>query len=203
MKLHKNTYSDDVYVKGVYKHDPAMERALYMYCKAYFDKNYKSVFFADDNCKTDIFQESFIKLWENIEQRRIYAEDGVLKGKDGHPFTSNLTTYFMGIAKMKYLEWVRKQQSFICLDKEIFELLFDRDDEREVKLAMIDECVSHMSPRCNQIITMFYGEMKSLDDIMTELPSFGSKDALKTLKYKCMENLRDSVKMMYNRHLNA
>ena len=56
-----------------------------------------------------IFQEAFIKLWENIESKKIYAEDGVLKGKDRNPFTSSLTTYFMGIARLKYLEWVREK----------------------------------------------------------------------------------------------
>ena len=103
-RLYAKVYSDVAYVEGMYKRDPMMERALHKHCKQYFDENYRGVFFVGDEHKMEIFQESFIKLWENIENRKIYVEDGVLKGKNGEPFTSTLTTYFMGIARLKFLE---------------------------------------------------------------------------------------------------
>ena len=48
---------------------------------------------------------------------------------------------------------------------------------------------------------MFYYEEKTLDDIMIELTTFESKNALKTRKYKCMEELRKSAKSIYRRYL--
>ena len=110
-RLFASKYSDVTYVEGMYRRDPIMERALHKHCKQYFDENYRGVFFVGDEHKMEIFQEAFIKLWENIEKRKIYVEDGVLKGKNGEPFTSTLTTYFMGIARLKFLEWTR-QHSF-------------------------------------------------------------------------------------------
>ena len=44
---------------------------------------------------------------------------------------------------------------------------------------------------------------KTLDDIMIELRTFESKNALKTRKYKCMEELRKSAKSIYCRYLNS
>lgn len=209
-RLFAKTYSDVAYVEGVYRRDSVMERALYTHCKQYFDENYRGMFFIGNEHKDEIFQESFIKLWENIEKRKIYVEDGVLKGRNGAPFTGKLTTYFIGIAKNKYLEWVRGCHFDIGIEdaerkqknrNEIYkELLYDEGDD--VMLTIIADCISHMSKRCNQILTMFYYEEKSLDDIMIELPTFESKDALKTAKYKCMENLRKSAKEIYHKYVN-
>jgi DNA-directed RNA polymerase specialized sigma subunit len=77
------------------------------------------------------------------------------------------------------------------------------DDNKEAMLTIIADCISRMSERCNQIISMFYYEEKNLDDILEALPSFKSKDALKTAKHKCMENLRKTAQGIYHRYLNA
>ena len=208
-------YADAVYVEGVYKRNPMLERALYNYCKQYFDENYRGVFFVDDTYKMEIFQEAFIKLWENIESKKIYAEDGVLKGKDRNPFTSSLTTYFKGIARLKYLEWVREKMHVFnsediekngnklkTKDDECYlDMLYDKSDN--TMLDIIADCIAHMSERCSQILTMFYYQEKNLDAILMELQdTYTSKDALKTEKYKCMEKLRKSATEIYNKYLH-
>lgn len=200
-------YSDAALVDGVYRHNPKVEQALHHHCKEYFEEHYKGVFFATDENKNDIFQEAFITLWQNIEKKKIYVEDGELRGKEGKPLTGKLTTYFMSIAKLKYLEWTRNSSFVTYTDEQMTtlsnlykDLLFDDSvDDDEVKLRIIEECVSHMSERCCQILTMFYYEMKTLDRILEELPSFASKDALKTAKYKCMQTLHDSANAIYGR----
>ena len=215
IKFKSAKYADAVYVEGVYKRNPMLERALYNYCKQYFDENYRGVFFMDDSYKMEIFQESFIKLWENIESKKIYVENGVLKGKDRKPFTSSLTTYFMGIARLKYLEWARENirvynpddiekienKPGANNDESSFDMLYDRGDN--IMLDIIADCIAHMSERCSQILTMFYYQEKNLDVILMELQdAYTSKDALKTEKYKCMEKLRKSATEIYNRYLH-
>ena len=169
IKLKAKTYSDTAYVEGVSRHDREMERALYEHCKRYFDDNYRGVFFISNEVqKMEVFQNAFITLWENIERGKIRVEDGVLKGKDGKLFTSSLTTYFMGIAKLKYLEWAREhsrtdreeegQSRGMDLDA-YRDLLYD--DGKEAMLTIIADCISRMSERCNQIISMFYYEEKA------------------------------------------
>ncbi len=206
------TYSDAEYVDGVFRHVPVMERALHYHCKKYFDENYRSVFFVGDEYKDEIFQEAFIKLWENIVAGKIYVEDGELKGKGGNVFSGTLTTYFMSIAKLKYLEWVRENDHINPDEEEkrrirehevsLFKtLLYDREDK--VMLEIIADCISHMSEQCNQILTKFYYEEKSLEEIVQELPTYTSRNALKTAKYKCMEMLRKTAKSIYDRYLNS
>ena len=110
-------YSDKDLVEAVYKGNQVIEMALFDYCKNYFDSHYKAVFFVEDEYKKEIFQESIIKLVSLIERRKIYVEKGVLRGHDGRVFSGKLTTFFMGIAKMKYMEWVRKEKRQAFIDK--------------------------------------------------------------------------------------
>lgn len=210
-RFNVKTYSDVAYVEGVFRRDPILERALHYHCKRYFDENYKSVFFVGNEHKDEIFQEAFITLWEKIINKKIYVEDGELKGKNGKSFSGQLTTFFMSIARLKYLEWARKNLHQYKDEEEqhiseqeielVNSMLYDRDDE--TMLEIIADCISKMSKQCNQILTLFYYEEKTLDEIMVELKTFESKNALKTRKYKCMEELRKSAKSIYRRYLNS
>lgn len=215
VELRESKHPEIAYVEGVVSEEKKKReqacRDLYNYCKQYFDDKYRGVFFVGDEYKDEIFNETFLTLWEIIIKKKIYVEDGVLKGKGGKSFSGKLTTFFMSIARLKYLEWVRhnirgpitsneekrRREQEMNLFKDIL-----YEEENEIMLEIIAECISHMSERCNQILTMFYYEEKTLDDIMIELPTFESKNALKTAKYKCLETLRKSAKSNYQRYLN-
>lgn len=61
-------------------------------------------------------------------------------------------------------------------------------------------CVLELPPRCKEILTMFYYDGLSLDEIMEERGEKNiSKNGLKTAKYKCMENLKAKVKNSFAR----
>jgi len=217
----KRSLSDYEIVLGIQSDSQSMkaevERTLFFHCKQYFDDHYQSLFFVDEEPRKDIFQESFIQLWQNIERRKIYVEDGTLKGKKGEEFEGSLTTYLMSIARLKYLEWVREEAKYrLKLKKnkdnqdnkdhedveEEFEKWILYGDEEDIKLEIISYCISHMSQRCNEILTRFYYRDMSLNEILADLPTYNSKDALKTEKHKCMKRLESSAKDLYNR-MNA
>lgn len=202
-------------VAGMADHSRRTQYELYRYCADYFWDNYRAVFFADETAADEILQNAFIALWENIEQQRIYAKEGRLMGRDDKPLSSSLLTYFMGIARLKYLEWVRENP--ICKDPESLQVLSVRKQQKEmeeyigmlydygeqVMLGIVADVISRMSPRCSEILTKFYYEEKTLDNILVEIPSFSSKDALKTKKNKCMNSLRETSVEIYQRYLNT
>lgn len=68
-------------VAGVSRKDVGMQSKLYDYCKRYFWTNYRGLFFINENDAVEIFQNSFITLWENIERGKIMACDGIVVGK--------------------------------------------------------------------------------------------------------------------------
>lgn len=203
IKFIARTYSDVVYVEGVAKHDRDMEFELDRYCRSYFNDNYKKFFFCGEDIRLEIYQNSFIKLWENIEKGKLYVKEGVLYGNNNKPFTGKLTTYFMSIARFKYLEYARRNnnESDVDIDDKIEELLYDQSSTTMEDI--IADCIAAMSDRCNQLLTKFYYEGKSLDVILEEIPTVTNKNALKTMKFKCMSTLRSNAKSMYNRYIKG
>ena len=206
----KKDYTDVEYVEGVLKGNRTLTDALYEKCKVYFYNVFSKEFVkeaAED--KDDIFQNSFIKLWENIENGKISVENGVLIGHDKDQFHGSLTTYLMSIANLKYLEVVRKNspskkaeidsketQNMIKRKPWDFSILYDNDNKE--MLEIIAECISHMSERCSQIMTMFYLKEMKLNEIWENLPTYEKYDALKTEKYKCQKRLKECADNIYN-----
>ena len=202
-------------VAGMYDKHRKIQSVLYAYCSRYFWANYRGVFFADEKAATEIFQNTFIAMWENIERRKIYVSDGRVMGKNNEALSGSILTYFMGIARIKYLEWVREHPSYADPETEMgrkikeegfdaqqyINMLYDSEDNK--MLDIIADVISHMSERCCEILSKFYYEEKDLDTILFEIPTIGSKNALKTKKHKCMESLRTSAKNIYCNYLNS
>lgn len=202
-------------IAGLIGNDRKAQYELYVYCSEYFRACYRGMFFADEETAEEIFQNTFITLWEKVERRYITVEDGTLICKDGKPFNGSILTFFMKTAKLKYLEYARKNPRHADPEAETArkaraegvdhsdyaELLYDSNEN--VMLEIISDVISRMSPRCSEILTKFYYEEKNLDAIMREVPTIESKDALKSKKHKCMETLRKSAKDIYNRYLNS
>ena len=73
----------------------------------YFKESYKAVFSRED-LKDDIFQQSFLKLWTEIETKKIFVneQDGKLYRFDRYGnvrmLTCNLKTFLIDIAKNDY-----------------------------------------------------------------------------------------------------
>lgn len=204
----KKQYSEAELVEGVFLKKKPMQSALFEMVKKYYYQHYKGVFFAQEADADDIFQNTIITMIQNIERKKIYAEGGVVIGKDNKPLSGTLGTYFMGIAKLKFKEWTRsagKESNLTDIssgngslsDLIITEEWYSEDDET-IKKEIVSDCISKMSERCRQILTMFYEEEKSLDIILMELPSFNSKDALKTAKNKCLGKLKTSTNDIYS-----
>ena len=202
-------------VAGMYDKNRKIQSELYAYCSRYFWANYRGVFFADEDAATEIFQNTFIAMWENIERRKIYVSDGRVMGKNNEPLSGSILTYFMGIARFKYLEWGREHPPYVDLETEnggktknerfdaqqYINMLYDSEDNK--MLDIIADVISHMSERCREILSKFYYEEKDLDTILLEIPTIDSKNALKTKKHKCMESLRTSAKNIYHNYLNS
>lgn len=202
-------------VSGMADKDLSMQYELYAYCSDYFWDNYRGVFFADEKAAAEILQDTFIAFWENIERKKIYVDDGIVMGKDSKPLNGSILTYFMSIARNKYLEYVREHPVYADPETELGRLLRKEgfnpneytdmlyDSGENMMLEIIADIISHMSPRCSQILTKFYYEEKKLEIILKEMPTIESYAALKTKKNKCMNMLRKSAREIYYRKLKS
>lgn len=208
MRLKPCAYSDAAFVEGIINHDPVMQKQFYLSCKKYFTEHYRALFFAPEHLREDIFQNTYLALWDNIERGKIGVRDGVVTGKEDKPLKCSLMTYMMSIAQLKYKEVARqtvREARFSDLAERNSKVLQEvvaagewlHQDERIGKLEAISDCIAVMSERCRQILTLFYADGMKLDEMLAVLPTFTSKKALKTAKTKCLDKLRNNSISLY------
>jgi DNA-directed RNA polymerase specialized sigma24 family protein len=213
VRLEKQQEKEARLIAGMHDGNKSAQYELYEYCADYYYEKYRGMFYASEVVVDEIFQNSFIKLWENIERGKISAEGDMVMFKGEKPLNGSIRTYFMGIARLKYLEWLRENPFFADPETEMGKKVrsngFDEHeymdmlygDSNNVQLEIIADLISKMSERCHEILSKFYYENKDLDRILKEIPSIESKNALKTKKHKCMENLREVANETYRRYL--
>lgn len=203
-------WKDTEIVQAIADGDMPMTERFYRSAKAYFRSHAAALFMQDEEVD-DIFQDAMIHLWREIETRRIVVRDGVLcRWNDGQvcPMTSSLTTFLLAIAKRKHWEKLRQDSHLQLLeDDHDLDLLDTRryseqaeaeqQEESQMRERVVADIILAMSDRCRQILTLFYYEQRTLDEILELRPENTSKEGLKTSKYKCMQRLRQTVRQRF------
>lgn len=204
IQFKEKQYSDREMVEGLQRRERAVEEYFFRTMRRYFIEHFNEEFF-DKDAKEEIFQDSVVKLWTEITSERICIHDGQTARwqKDGKlaPLTCSLTTFLMGIARNEFREVVRDNRvtyvdryfdDALPTEAEVFADETEDDDARRQRI--VAECVARLSPSCAEILTLFYYQGKSLDEIMELRGSQNSsKEGLKTRKHKCMTSLREKI----------
>lgn len=204
--LKSKTLSDAEIIIGLQRHNSKTEKYFFDISFRYFDLHFNQLFF-DRDSKNEIFQTAIIKLWTEIENKTIRIIDNRVcrRQKSGSyaEMSASLTTFMMTFAKNEFRELLRNHtddnyedfMSGLDAECEIEDEIYEEED----KIQIIDECILSMSPTCIEIITLFYYQKKSLDEIMAiRGEKNSSKDGLKTAKNKCMVTLRKRVDQRLN-----
>lgn len=207
INLHiRKKYTEQEVVCGLQIKDHIIEKWFYDHCKRYFMEKFKEVFFDQDQ-REEIFQDSFLRLWTQIENKRINVIDNVVCRIDREgkyqALKCTLTTFLMAIAKNDYREIVRNNKEMYVseyYDDASYDVLPTSLEENldEVRFQLVDECLQQISPRCVEILTMFYIRGMSLDEILSVRKENSSKIGLKSAKYKCMNTLREKVTQRFD-----
>lgn len=196
---HTDRLDDIEAIKGIQMGDESIERRFYMNCQRYFLEKYDRVFEFSSSTRQpiDLFQDSFLIMWTEIQSRHIFVKDGRIYRyrRDGgrSPMKASLKTYLMAIARHKNLELLREDEIF-GHGGATADIVDGDTDEPELTLegiALME--VSSMPHRCRDILTMFYIEGKSLDEILAIRPGNTTKDGLKSGKSKCMAQLKARI----------
>lgn len=195
---HKQLSDLDI-IAGIIAGNQSVERRFYFDCQRYFMEKREAVFEFSSACRQplDLFQEAFMKLWTEIQSGHIFISDGKVSrfARDGSPkpMKANLYTYMMAVARYKNFELLREDDIFFP-STGLSEPLDTGPEDHEMTIdgiALME--VSAMSRRCREILTMFYVEGKSLDEILEARPENKSKNGLKSSKAKCMATLKERI----------
>lgn len=192
--------SDIEYVAGVSAGDRKMLMSLYEKLRLSFDAFghlYRDVL---EDERLDMFQDSFIILWENIEHGALCTEDGRICAfsADGKRDVPDLTAYFMRIVKNKYRELLRRKGKLpvVVTDEGDLPDIVAEDTASSRHLLICDSFLE-LPERCRQILTMFYYDEMSLEEILEALGSDGTYNGLKTRKHKCMQSLKNRIVLRF------
>lgn len=204
-------YSDQEVVLGLQSRDRNVEEWFYAECRRYVLDKFDEIFFDQDQ-KQEVLQESFIRLWTQIDCLRIKVIDGVIHRQqaDGvyRPLTCSLLTFLMAIAKNEYREIVRdiKEEYYGELFEdeehaEVQQIEWDEEEAEEQKNRIVAQCVCQLSDRCREILTLAFYEDKSNDEILAiRADKNTSKDGLKTAKNKCLNSLKAKIQKEFERY---
>lgn len=208
----RKSKTDAEYVRLIQdKHDKVTEE-FYHLARRYFKNSYRSVFSRMDLME-DIFQQSFVKLWTEIETKKIFVgenEELFRYDRNGNirKLTCSLNTFLIDIAKNDYRSWLRNErltleddfESFAHME-EVKSVAWGDESAETLREQIVNSCILELPPRCKEILTMFYYQGMTLDEIIIARGEKNiSKNGLKTGKYKCMESLKAKVRDTFSKY---
>lgn len=156
----------------------------------------------EDDCK-DIFQESFIVLYNNIQAGKL------------DNMTASLSTYFMSICRNKALEMLRDSAKSVNIDSEMSLTLIDGEVQSEKIEALLaldngDEAievqkeelvrtiVKDLKSPCNELLWGFYRDNLSMKSL-AEMFNYSSEGVVKVTKHRCCEKFRARYNELCNK----
>ena len=208
----RKSKTDAEYVRLIQdKHDKVTEE-FYHLARRYFKNSYRSVFSRMDLME-DIFQQSFVKLWTEIETGKIFVGENkelFRYDRNGNirKLTCSLNTFLIDIAKNDYRSWLRNDrltleddfESFAHME-EVMSVVWGEESAETLREQIVNSCILELPPRCKEILTMFYYQGMTLDEIIIARGEKNiSKNGLKTGKYKCMESLKAKVRDIFSKY---
>ena len=154
-----------------------------------------------DDCQ-DIFQDSFMILYQNISEGKLVE------------LSCSLSTYFISICRNKALEMLRAQSktptvgddtAISLLDGEFKEekvnelIALDGNELAKEKQGLVSDIVENMPSPCNELLWGFYRDGLSLKSL-AEIYNY-SEGSVKVVKHRCTEKFkvhyREMVKKLF------
>ncbi len=201
-EFRRKSYTDIQIVDAYQNGDKKIQQFWYDKCRSQFGKGTSNYGGLTDYDRDDLFQDSFIIFWEKMESHQIYIHEGMVHvtSKKGDSIIPDMLGYFMRIVKNKYLEMFHSGKYVIPINEvvtssndDFFEELYWDEDPDVEKDRIVSQCLLSLPKSCLEILTMFYYEKKSLEQILEERPENNSYDGLKSRKSKCMTNLKKRI----------
>jgi len=148
---------------------------------SYAKKQFPSVEMED---LEDIYQDTIVIFYNNIK-RGLLTE-----------ITSSISAYIIQIGKIKLIQLTDKQEKI----KDLRSSFADNVIHAEEYDARIDQAVkfifSKMSEACKQILSLFYYEKKSMDEIAL-IRQYKNADTVKSKKSRCISQFSSNVYNLY------
>lgn len=129
----------------------------------------------------DIFQDALINFWQ-----RVTSGNFVLSSK--------ISTYLYSVCLNLWRKELERKKRLSNEEKDGIE---EYDGEQQERIAIIHDCIDQLGETCKKILTYYYFDDLSLQQITDKL-GFANSDTTKTRKYKCKKRLDHLIKSKYS-----
>lgn len=129
----------------------------------------------------DVFQEALIVFW-----RKAITNELVL--------TSKISTFIYSICQNLWRKELDRKTRLTYEDRDAVLL---EDHDRQEKIEVIHKCINELGETCKKVLTYFYFDEMSMEDIAQKM-GFSNSDTAKTKKYKCKIELDKKVKTLFS-----
>ena len=129
----------------------------------------------------DIYQDALIVFWQKVISNQL-------------TLTSKISTYLYSVCLNL---WRKELDRKSRLSHEEHDSLEYMNDEAEERQAIIHQCIGQLGDTCRKILTYYYFDDLSMQDIAHKL-GFATTETAKTKKYKCKKRLDSLIKANYS-----
>lgn len=205
MLFNPDRFSDARIVEAFSVDNVKIQKFWFERCRVQFAKGTAHYDGLSDYDRKDLFQDSFLLLLDKFRNRQVFVDrEGCVMSvtRNGIHAVPDLTGYFMRIVKNKYLELYRSGKRLISLDESfvadndenrIFDVLYWDESPEIEKERIVVKCLQSLPKSCLDILTKFYYEKKTLEEILEERKENSSYYGLKSRKSKCLSNLKKHI----------
>lgn len=179
--------TDADYIKGFRDNDDRVIGQFYKKSRQAFFAYFKKAFSKDEAYLTELFQDSCVELWRNVQSGRLTVQG----------LTCALETYLFSIGR--HLMMSRDRKAGKCAEYQEFiegkDLLENDQEEASSRKELLDFVVSmvdSLKAPCNKLLIAQYWDRLSGEEIAKKL-GYNNADSVKSQKFKCMRKLRAMV----------
>ncbi len=129
----------------------------------------------------DIYQEALVVFWQKVTSGKL-------------ELTSKISTYLYSICLNLWRKELSRKSRLSYEEKDTPQY---PDESREESARIIHECVNELGGTCKKILSYYYFDKMSMQEIATKL-DFANTNTAKTKKYKCKKRLDALVKGKYS-----
>ena len=129
----------------------------------------------------DIYQDALIVFWQKATSGKLVM-------------TSKISTYIYSICQNLWRKELDRKKRLSNEEKDV---AVTQDTETEERNRIIAQCIDQLGETCKKVLTYYYFEEMSMQDIAEKL-GFANTDTAKTKKYKCKKKLDELIKAQYS-----
>lgn len=161
--------------------DEAAISRLYLMYREQFIAFANKYLGCDRSAASDIYQESFVALFENLKHGRITRQSASLK------------TYLFQIGRFKAMNLTRQYQSHPAADLHGFDAPETAQSSNRTRLREIAcEEVAAMREPCSTVLTLYYWERKTMAEIARRMNYKNERIAINR-KSLCLKKLKERI----------